>query len=1816
MMRSSVANNPRQALKIQSHYHKFAHILLVSFLVYALRDDVLDLSLLELELEIRARHPRILITYYNKHLYHFRLGHWETPGAGGIDESDADIESLESSYPQLVLKQKRNVSASKLANPVRASKTASAKKDGQTKEDSPNDENLPFASLSFLKAVKKSLMYNLSLQGEMVIFGNCVVGRILGTNYQYRVTQIDPILLANGDIIASLTQRNSLILFHSSILNLETSFNDFLLSFVVYVIPSGLRCHLYDTSNILASFTKTPPKGSEKVIRLLELSTGIKLSPEDNQLWVKLIPNLQHLNNQTSKISRFIHSVDNKKYILWPWKLCLLQFGSAEVAEPEEFPVPSIDPMSLISDFLQFSLSNNEERKQKEDSHPEQQSIGHMNTTTPKSFLNDFDIASVGKTSETQKNYPEQSIQESTHEHSTSKYDIPSIEMYPTFPDMMAEGALVDGQKNHEHSLSNNESEKDKKNDEIEDVDMDEEDDLFGESLDLEKESENVSELQPNLEHDATSALDLEENNDKKSPTIDIDDSFQIEHDSQTEKEFNTPGLDMKFDFKTATSLSPEHSTIIDIPRDQMISSMQESQSPSSYEDPGAPPPLAPTPIIPQNPNNPLAGFDTPKNPFKLQRRTKPFTSFSKSRTSLRDDSLDNNMKYMFSPIIFNPKIKNKLDTKYGKGGKFYVERETGSDSENPKLHQDRLSSITNIEDFNNSLKNNNSRLDQQSISDVSDKIPPATSNMEDIRYLSIDTGTGITKEQNLEVQETDLTLIKAEKDFDNTLFENAYWLSDQDHGNSLSESGRGKNVAQMEEFEEEEEDDEEEESDVDEEFPDSRESPLKLNLSLPHNSQSSLPLGPSSSDHNKAQELTPHQRAFSVPFSFSKFPSKKAPLEETESPFESNLGQSFGSISFSPITSTGNKRLDTEELGDQSVMQIDDANGPQISASNQASPGTLISENNNDESESSNCLPLIHRSINVFSIPSKFLIREQNDWDPASSTSGFAIDVDEEEDDDFQNKDRGLSVNGSNIEGYLSNLTPNLTFDAGSFSISSLLQLKLPDTFKEEVVEEVTDGLVSAQSLKVISSVFPYTYPIDLAELVSEDQKSSSNSPSESAEEQKSQMSFLDEIVDGSLLDPVSSKKGPNDVYWDTLIPNKNGNGENFQLYCDIFDEQNNCNVSSTIEDNSIFLLNNVKSKVQKNDNEIINLDFIGTQFWKYLDFCPINGPKQFQVLLLTENDTLVNNGRIYDSSNPSFIELLKHNYRNNHLGNMKRLHLPAPETRQDLDGISNGLIVLDKQPGNQAYLDYYKKLNKRLKDLAELIKLDLINKSNRFEFDRPLLLLFVSNDTSIYSVSQISKICRNFQLFLQNHQVSLVNVFSHIIPGAYLSRQVGNSCRLKILSDLKLSKLSMMLYNKCPSEVSHSSKLVSARLSPQHNFMTKSLYTQLVQEPPSSLHFKVLNKINREGSSSAFYDDLFLHVAYERSVDKEWMSAAWSDPSGAVTHGKSWYCQGRSLEHRAIENRDLGSIINDIWTISSILFAKLNEDPLQQTFGSGKKKYLVLTRISSIIPDDELIHWKRLTTKDKDISLVVLSTNRLPKILFQAKAGDKNEELNARPDANGFKNGKGQPSDKTDKANAEFIKSFDGANASPTSALNFTSPLNQGNGSQSPSQFLNNLASFLSPMDVSTTTSTSFYEQESVVKPPFYDILAVLPKVALPSFNSPTRLGMLIGYLLKELPEEQDSDTQKYMVFEVTLLSCSAYWNLRSLMKILLNHYKKMIVLNEVVGTCDREGANCNDKKEANLRSLRSFVPWHISAVGKTLEYLTHVHVDGIDP
>ncbi|CAH6719613.1 mediator of RNA polymerase II transcription subunit 13 [[Candida] jaroonii] len=1390
---------------IATHYYKIGHIKHVQYSIYTHENDQ---SLLELELTIRHKYPNILITYYNKCLYHFKL--------------DKEKSTINMDEWSLILKSQGTVSVDAIANPKSSGSSAGTGSGGGSTSGSvggsaggnrpnptngsttgttpPKEENETFLSVSLLKAIKKSVIYKLCSNPKVRIFGNYIILKRFNTNH---VIHLDTIILANGDILVSAIENNDLNLYDSKILKINEitngTYNEELNSnFVIYLVPSGIRCHLFDSLKILNSFTTTPPQNVDTIKELVRFCTRMELK---SNVWVKLIPNLQHLNNQTSKIAKFIHEVENKKYILWPWDLCVLQFGKFEPETNLSNPVDD----DLIGKFLDFKIEiNNQNVKFDEfDKFFE-------NEINPSQDMNlDFDI---------------------------------DLEI------------------------------KDPINIEIEELDKpDNDEDLFGDESDLDIDNDDIANVEPETQPQSP---------DKQLQDVDLNDvNVNVDFDQTNDL----------FDFL------PMDQSIFDIPKDQM-----------TYDDPGAPLPIIPTP-----------------------RQT-------------------NTSKSSFSPIVFNPLIKSNIDTKYGKGGKFYVARK-GNDTS--KL---RATSVSGAE-IRKDLSANSSLIgsavsDSESESDEDEDEMLTPLKLNDFPFHSSHRQILPTTEPPAAIETVppnDTTHFDEDKPVHSSAFSSPnVFMSNKLTSLSKFESPFSPDRLKFSPL-------------------DTEDFKNRAGTSIPTNMNMNTSMN----------QMTP----IFTPALHNNLGGTMLGATPAPTPF-SNIGIGLG--------------MSSNSVAGPTAISNSNSN---LAVTSSSSGATTNSE------ESSNCLPLILRGINVSTIPEEYLLNNiAGAIKFLPSASDFEM-VDEDDEDGIFKKSE-MIVN--NLD-FLEVLTTNLVFDLGLNEFNFVTSVPPSEPATEVFGDETIDDLIS-------SSFTGYRIKLDefLSDLTAIEMD---------------QFSFLDELTNDEM-DPKSKLKKLESIEWDTFE-----NEENFHKYKETMEEINDNKVLDV--SNSIQTLPENKIKAKKS-GEIVNLNATALNFWKFLNFQP-DFTKDFKVILVSEVES-------------EFLSLLQYNYHDCNLGKMD---------------------ILEEIIVNGDYRKMYKKIIKKL----ESIELP----------EEPILLLFVNFNDKMNSILQISKIS----------QVLKGNVFVKILP----SSAIFHHKRLKYLSSSFLTTLNLNLFNICPPN---------------------KLFTNVVKDPLSKVAFKFFPKHDNDTS----FDDAFLHLAYERSIDKQWLSVAWSDPTGLVTKTKSW------------KLGDLKSVSDEVFDISVELFKILNDEIISRTNGLGGKKFLVLTRLNSVIPDDELVHWKRLSLKYKDISLIVLSVSGQTRNTFS----DLNSPIVNEVNLQGMNNTSNNAS---------------GGTFSPFSPYSFLSP---------------------DPKEVNY--------KDMVIQD--CNIISLIPQSSVPSFNCPTRVGMKLGLLVKKLDPG-------YEIFEVNLLSCSNYWNVNNLMKLILNHYKKMMVLGDILGVGNE-------------------IPWHIAAVNKSLRYLVHIEVE----
>ncbi|KAM3160548.1 Mediator of RNA polymerase II transcription subunit 13 [Lachancea thermotolerans] len=275
---------------------------------------------IQAELALRKHNPKILVSLFSRELWCFSINEEELP------KLNLDL----------------------LGNPP------SPEKIGYF---TPNisKPNLPTAYAVFLKALRRKIHINICLKSHQRIipFGNsCLYNTNEKTN---KVIHFEPQLFENGDLCISICTKDvNLRSFNTKTIN-----ENFMKSNAIYLAPSGIRAYL--VSSDIKKCVSPPPKSASVLLITLLVSHGIDLTKKKDITWVKVTPNLDHLNGYTPSISGYLDPPKATKTAIWPLELCFSQLADSLVSTqtPPSPCVPDLQgTFDIIDDFIQLKLTS------------------------------------------------------------------------------------------------------------------------------------------------------------------------------------------------------------------------------------------------------------------------------------------------------------------------------------------------------------------------------------------------------------------------------------------------------------------------------------------------------------------------------------------------------------------------------------------------------------------------------------------------------------------------------------------------------------------------------------------------------------------------------------------------------------------------------------------------------------------------------------------------------------------------------------------------------------------------------------------------------------------------------------------------------------------------------------------------------------------------------------------------------------------------------------------------------------------------------------------------------------------------------------------------------------------------------------------------------------------------------------------------------------------------------------------------------------------------------------------------------------------
>ncbi|SCU94411.1 LADA_0G08372g1_1 [Lachancea dasiensis] len=214
--------------------------------------------------------------------------------------------------------------------------------------------NLPTAYAVFLKALRRMMHISLCLESgqHLIPFGNSCLFR--GESRSTKVVHCEPQLFENGDLCVSFSCKNM------RLCNFDTKMIDesFLQKNAIYLAPSGIRAYLY--SHELEKCVSPPPKNASVLLITLLVSHGIDLTKKKDLTWVRVIPNLDHLNGYTPSVSSYLDPPRATKTAIWPLELCFSQSSAPLSKSLRELSLqPDLqETFDLIDDFIQLKLTS------------------------------------------------------------------------------------------------------------------------------------------------------------------------------------------------------------------------------------------------------------------------------------------------------------------------------------------------------------------------------------------------------------------------------------------------------------------------------------------------------------------------------------------------------------------------------------------------------------------------------------------------------------------------------------------------------------------------------------------------------------------------------------------------------------------------------------------------------------------------------------------------------------------------------------------------------------------------------------------------------------------------------------------------------------------------------------------------------------------------------------------------------------------------------------------------------------------------------------------------------------------------------------------------------------------------------------------------------------------------------------------------------------------------------------------------------------------------------------------------------------------
>lgn len=1620
-------------------YTNFYNVLTIKKVKYSVfvssKHEERDQSLLEAELHMRNTYNTGLFFQANKELWSFGLNEEEPPIP--LEKFNLKCKETDIFLPQDII----------LSNKSAKSLDSNSKS---------KYSNILYTIL--LSSIKKKILINLSMKNYITPFGKASIVTPVGSiNMFSEFIYIDPQIFANGDVLISIATKSTSII-ALSILSKSSAKSLLKISnntHILFLAPSGTRA--YFANNTLAESLTQMPSNNQNLLIMLHLLIGIVFNKKLHEIkWIKLIPDLKHLNGLTPQISKFIKPVQNYKFVIWPLDLCFIQ--KCDTLRYPKSNFVGKNPYDSVSLFNRIYELTDEIKSIKLQQQKKQDVLNRavINENTKKKFdakrviLNKnnegLDSSNICKNNENNNIENPLEITEKGIDKGDDIVDDDDIDNFESnwdkelFGENKDGGDVSDTDFNFFDDYSNDEAGPAKS-----DTKMSEDPQISNNNIDLEipepqesKEIQNESNVDP-------IKIDVSQESPNDRPTYEQDQLSNLNSD-QTLKIQQT-----EFAF--------------DIPKSEMcIPSIP-------YADPGAPLPIAVTPGI--------------------------------SSSSV------------FSPLKFNPVIRDTVDTKYDKGGKFYV-------PESSQRIKDLLGTSAN------DILNKNIGILTSSIKS------PVIDNNERLKVV-------------VDSEDEDLT---SDSESEDDVKDNEYDDDDDDedayqYENDRSATSAGNN----------------------------------------HNLQQDIGINQFETQYKTISMLQPNilemRNDTNADLYLDSYPENSKPANEDSGIASIDIAKVETDINFQSMSTPDLPQAKMfSHKGNNSVTPNVNNVSP-VAANTPPTPGKV---NKNTESiryhDLSNWIPFLTKTNPLCTIPNIVFLNNP-------------IIIEKDLNDLLPILMNILLYDNNLLDNYLLNPLGIQEEPLKSFSEYNYLDTLIAQKSSlNDIAGEITmldfctyyDDLDSDESyssdndtnnnlslvegrkniINAIKGLFNCMKRVKLSEyigitrLISNDDNINSKDSLMSSFISNIDTDFdLDDIMmadSNILLSELNADQHSKSILETTHAPQQ---PEELQEY--------------------VFSINTPSFKVKRMD-QLLTMNSASMKLWNILSLSPVYGKRNIKFLIIV-NDT-------------------KH-YMSSHV--VKRAQILASSVSQQYKGMNlgsadfvNGADLIEsvtkklKESSNKEMTRLLDQLSKRFSRgvlnisyngsnsneyyalIDKILKLVMIGFDTDDSCDSKLMIFFSNQSTNLKFLINIAEIQKSLNSFVQINIKSWDNKFKKSAKDGINSNLIGKN-NLPLVQIIPKESYIADEFTASPTTEFYRKLAFSMYNSVNSN--KDFLHSQITSSIPRKIEFS-LTKENR--AKSILKEDLYLHLAYERSSDKNWCVASWTDQWGKRQKVKSWYTYPVSNFSKSNNGKftikdgvrkTFEQAANEMWSETSKLIGNY----------SGKS-YLVLTRLNGIILDDELIHWKRLSARSK-FCIILLTVNSNPLLILN----DSN--LTFPFTRNEFF----QKSKYSESADInDYFKLKDATKAVNSYRLE----------------------------EVNDSELTIENGEES-----FFGIIL---KNSIPLSNFANKITFKTGYLVKPSKDER---SERLLTFEVNLLSYPGYFEPNKLLKELLQQYRNLVAVKSLLGNYNLDISSANnsaallDKTDDVFNQINinhnsvdnsSIIPWNVMAVKKVLNTIVHIRVE----